>query len=83
MRRAAISVTSNIAEGFGRNSKKDKQHFFAMAKGSLLELENQYRLAKDLEYLQESQLKELLPCIQLSARLIPGLIKGAISRPSF
>ena len=53
MRRASISAESNIAEGFGRNTQKDKQHFFGIAKGSLLELQSQSITARDLEYLTE------------------------------
>jgi len=50
MRRAAISITSNIAEGFGRRTLKDKTHFYTIAAGSLIELINQMILAKDLGY---------------------------------
>lgn len=57
MRRAAVSITSNIAEGFGRHATKDKEHFYVMASGSLLELKNQCIIAKDLEYITENKLK--------------------------
>jgi four helix bundle protein len=53
MRRAAISITSNIAEGFGRRSKPDKRHFYVIAAGSLSELMNQMMIAKDLGYLEQ------------------------------
>ena len=56
MRRASVSVTSNIAEGFGRHTSKDKDHFYVMASGSLLELKNQYIIAKDLGYITADQL---------------------------
>ena len=52
MRGAVVSVTSNIAEGFGRRSKPDKKHFYVMAAGSLSELMNQMIIAKDLAYLK-------------------------------
>jgi four helix bundle protein len=50
-RRAVISVTSNIAEGFGRSSGKDKRYFYTMAKTSLAELRSQFFAARDLGYL--------------------------------
>ncbi|OHA15700.1 MAG: hypothetical protein A3H57_04055 [Candidatus Taylorbacteria bacterium RIFCSPLOWO2_02_FULL_43_11] len=53
MRRAAISVTSNIAEGFGRKNYKDKIHFYFMSLGSLYELQSQLLIAKDLQYISE------------------------------
>ena len=51
MRRAAISISSNIAEGSGRTSKKDQAHFYQIAFSSLLELLSQYYVAFDLEYI--------------------------------
>ncbi len=51
MRRAAISITSNIAEGFGRSTSKDKRHFYTISKGSLLELDSQIAIANDLQYI--------------------------------
>jgi four helix bundle protein len=54
IRRAAISIPSNIAEGYGRKHKTDYHRFLSMAYGSLLELETQYLLAKDLGYTKQS-----------------------------
>lgn len=51
LRRAAMSVTSNIAEGFGRRSGKEKIQFFNTAKGSLIELQNQLIICKDVKYI--------------------------------
>lgn len=51
MRRAAVSITSNIAEGFSRFSYKEKTQFYSMSHGSLTELQNQMLIAKDVEYL--------------------------------
>ncbi len=55
MNRAAVSVPSNIAEGYARETKKDKCHFLNMAYGSLMELVCQYEIAKDLGYITDSQ----------------------------
>ncbi len=51
MRRAAISISSNIAEGFGRETNKDKCRFYIIAKGSIIELQNQLLAARDIGYL--------------------------------
>ncbi len=59
MRRSALSITSNIAEGFGRRSKKEKIQFYYIAKGSVTELQNQMLLSKDLEYLEKSKFEHL------------------------
>jgi four helix bundle protein len=55
MRRSAVSVTSNIAEGFSRHSFKEKLQFYSMAHGSLTELENQIEIAKDVGYFKEDE----------------------------
>jgi four helix bundle protein len=54
IRRAAISIPSNIAEGYGRKHKTDYHRFVSMAYGSLLELETQYMLSIDLGYAKQS-----------------------------
>lgn len=64
MRRAAISVSSNIAEGSGRRTQKNQAQFYTIAYGSLMELLNQLILAVDLEFLEESKLEnEFRPLI--------------------
>lgn len=51
LRRAASSVSANIAEGFGRHSAKDQEHFYVMSSGSLYELRDHLYLAKDVGYI--------------------------------
>ena len=60
LRRAASSISANIAEGFGRSSINDKTHFYTMAYGSLLEVKNFLYLAEKLGYLQKPELDKLI-----------------------
>jgi len=60
MRKASISIPSNIAEGYGRKHKLEYMQFLSIAYGSLLELETQYLLAIDLKYVSKSQIIEQL-----------------------
>ncbi|MHC4157184.1 MAG: four helix bundle protein [Planctomycetota bacterium] len=60
MRRAAVSIPSNIAEGYGRKHIAEYNHFLSVAYGSLLELETQYLLAIDLDYTAKNETIELL-----------------------
>lgn len=80
MRRAAVSVTSNIAEGFGRHTAKDKTQFYAIAKGSVLELQSQLQIAQDLSYVSTETCKSIDEMLERTARLIFGLIRSASSR---
>ena len=74
MRRAAISITSNIAEGFGRRSSKDKQQFFFIALGSLYELQSQLLACRDLGFLSMTPFKELADLLFEAKRLLLGLV---------
>ena len=58
MRRAALSVCSNIAEGSSRKSSKDQAHFYHLSYSSLMELLNQCIIAKDLDFMTNIQLSE-------------------------
>lgn len=60
MRRAAISIPSNIAEGYDRNHKAEYHLFLSIAYGSLSELETQYSLSKDLGYITKDEVIETL-----------------------
>lgn len=75
MRRAAISITSNIAEGFGRQSYKEKVQFYYVAQGSLTELKNQLLLARDIGYLKETDFRLLAEQANTSHKLLIGLIR--------
>lgn len=77
MRRAAISITSNISEGFSRNHLNEKIQFYGMAQGSNTELQNQLILSKDLGYVEEGRFEELFGQSITVHKLINGLIKGA------
>jgi len=80
MRRAAVSVPSNIAEGAGRGSGKEFIRFLVIARASLSELETQLILAKELNYINEA--KNVLMEIDHLFRLISGLIKSLKNKES-
>jgi len=77
MRRCAISITSNIAEGFSRKSYKEKIQFYSMALGSTTELQNQLLVSKDVEYITTEKFESLAQLTVEVHKLINGLIKGA------
>ncbi len=77
LRRAAVSITSNIAEGFGRNTSKDKVHFYSMSKGSLLEVQSQLYIAKDLGYIKFEDFNIFENQIVEIAKMISGLKNSA------
>lgn len=60
IQRCAVSIPSNIAEGAGRNTNKEFNQFLAIATGSSYELETQLLLARELEYIEEEKLNELM-----------------------
>ena len=73
LRRAVISVPSNIAEGSGRTSAKDQAHFFEMAFGSLMEVECQMDIAKDLGYVSLDEHEEDTVQISKVVALLSGM----------
>lgn len=73
MRRAAVSIPSNIAEGQGRNSEKSFAHFLNQAQGSLYELETQVELVRNLSMIAEEQAEELLAKSAEIGRMLNGL----------
>lgn len=76
MKRCAISITSNIAEGFSRQGKKEKLQFFYMALGSLTELQNQLLLAKDVSYITKEDFDKIANQTVVVSKLINGLIRS-------
>lgn len=79
MRRAAVSITSNIAEGFGRQGYKEKVHFYYLAQGSLVELKSQLFVAKDIGYLTLPAQTRLFEQLVIAHKLLQGLIKKSKS----
>lgn len=75
MRRAAASITANIAEGFGRQTYKEKVQFYYIAKGSLSELKNFILIAKDVGYLSEKDFELLVEQSNIVDRLLQGFIR--------
>ncbi|MFH0891142.1 MAG: four helix bundle protein [Candidatus Falkowbacteria bacterium] len=80
MRRCAISITSNIAEGFSRKSKKEKTQFYHTSLGSITELQNQLLVARDVKYLSEKDFDKIAKQTVITAKLLNGLIKSAQSK---
>lgn len=74
MRRSALSIPSNIAEGFNRTHKKDYKRFLNIALGSCAELETQTEIACELEYLGIGDKEVILNKIDYEARMIRSLI---------
>lgn len=80
LRRAAVSITSNIAEGFYRRTMKDKSHFYSISLGSLAEIQNQLLMSRDLTYLTPETFHAIaLKTVEVH-KLLNGLIKSSRSR---
>ena len=85
MRRAVASITANIAEGFGRQTYKEKVQFYYQAQGSLTELKNFILIAHDVGYLSQTDYGLLVEQSNLTHQLLQGLItksKTFINRKS-
>lgn len=76
MRRAAVSITSNIAEGFGRRGVKEKVQFLYLSLGSGYELQNQIIIARDLDYMTKEEYEKMENQLQLVSKLINGFIRS-------
>lgn len=74
MRRCAVSVPSNIAEGCGRNTTKGKLVFFYISRGSLFELETQLYISLDQNFIDANVFNQVFEEIQTSKKLLNGFI---------
>jgi four helix bundle protein len=75
MRRCAVSITSNIAEGFSRQSYKEKINFYFIAQGSVTELQNQLIVSKDIKYISEKEFEVSFQQSIKVHKICNGLIK--------
>jgi four helix bundle protein len=80
IRRSAVSIPANIAEGHGRMTTKDWQHFLAQARGSALELETELLIAARLGIAQRARLEEVIERAQEVGRIINGLLNSTANR---
>jgi four helix bundle protein len=74
MRRAAVSIPSNIAEGQARHSIKEFIHFLRIAQGSKAELETQLLLCQKIEYLSDSDTSEIMQLLQEIGKMLTALV---------
>jgi four helix bundle protein len=82
LRRASVSITSNIAEGINRYSVKDKAHFIEIAYGSLMEVSSQFEIAEELNYITSDERLSMDLLVGDVARLLMGLQKTYNSKLS-
>ncbi len=75
LRRAAVSVASNIAEGCGRGTSKGTANFLYNARGSLFEAETQLIIARELRYASEESLKQIFIQVDTCRRLLHGFLR--------
>jgi four helix bundle protein len=76
VRRSAVSIPSNIAEGKGRSSKKEFVHFLSNARGSLCEMQTQLEIARNLGYLTTAAFDQLDEQAREVDRILNGLMKA-------
>ncbi|PIS07843.1 hypothetical protein COT78_01230 [Candidatus Berkelbacteria bacterium CG10_big_fil_rev_8_21_14_0_10_43_13] len=75
LRRCIVSITSNIAEGFSRQSYKEKVQFYSIAQGSVTEAQNQILIARDIGLIDNKLFQEIANQTIIAHKLISGLIK--------
>ncbi len=76
IQQAAVSITSNIAEGFSRNSMKEKIQFFSTALASLTEVQNQILIGRDVHYLSPEAFSSLYNKAITTNKILSGLIRS-------
>lgn len=82
MRRCAVSITSNIAEGFSRRSYKEKIQFYSVSQGSVTELQNQLLVARDVGFIGKEKFQEIALQSVTVHKIINGLIKSSKTHDS-
>ncbi len=82
IKRAATSIPANIAEGFGRSSSKDREHFYTIARGSVYELDTHIQIAKDLGFINDKEFTEILQQIEDVIKLLSAFIRAHRDRSS-
>ncbi len=75
MRRCSVSITSNIAEGFSRQSYSEKAYFYSIAQGSVTELQNQLFIARDIGYVTIHEFDSVMSQTVTVHKIVSGLIK--------
>ncbi|MEK7606447.1 MAG: four helix bundle protein [Patescibacteria group bacterium] len=80
LRRASVSIASNIAEGFGRFSFKEKVQFYNIAQSSLIETQNQLIISKDVDYLPEKEFHMVYNESVLIAKMLSALVRSSRSK---
>ena len=75
IQRAVVSITSNIAEGFGRQTLREKVQFYYQAQGSLTEVKNQLILSRDLHYISVEEFDRIMVTLITSHKLLQGLLR--------
>jgi len=76
MKRAAVSVSSNISEGAARFSKKERKRFFEIARSSLLELDTQLKISLKLKFADDQSSKEIVKKMNIIFAMLSNLIKS-------
>lgn len=76
LRRASVSIPSNIAEGYGRRSSKERRQFIALARGSASEVETQLIIAKELDFVTDKEFEETENLLTEVLKMLAGLSKS-------